>query len=268
MKKLILILCLLMIPVFVGAAMVQPIVRSIVQPIVSDIFGGTAVVAADVPQTELDALEAFYAATDGDNWTDNTGWGGSGTVNDWFGVTVVGGHVTQVDLIINNLVGAAGATLDPLSDSLTRLTCRNNSISTLDVSALTSLTFLNCAANNISTLDVSALTSLRWLYCYSNSISVLDVSALTELTILSCGSNSISTLDVSALTELTNLYCDNNSMIAAEVDNILCDLDTAGAIDGTLKIFGTNAAPSAAGLACEANLEDISRGWEVTVTGE
>jgi len=57
-------------------------------------------------------------------------------------------------------------------------------------------------------------------------------------------------------------------MIEAEVNNIICDVDVAGATDGTLSIAGTNAAPSATGLACEANLEAVSRGWDVTVTGE
>ena len=156
----------------------------------------------DVPQTEMDALAAFYTATDGDNWTDNTGWNGD-VAADMLGVTVSDGHVTKVELVSNNLIGAAGATLDPLSDSLTSLYCQYNSISTLDVSALTSLARLNCRDNN---------------------------------------------------------------MIEAEVDNILCGLDTVGAINGALYIHGTNDAPSATGLACEANLE--ADGWDVTVTGE
>jgi Leucine-rich repeat (LRR) protein len=66
--------------------------------------------------------------------------------------------------------------------NLTHLYCHDNSISVLDVSALTSLTTLYCYDNSISVLDVSALTSLTTLYCYDNSISVFDVSALTSLT--------------------------------------------------------------------------------------
>ena len=146
--------------------------------------------------------------------------------------------------------------------SLTHLYCYENSISVLDVSALTNLTYLSCSTNSISTLDVSALTNLTTLYCSNNSISVLDVSALTSLTYLSCGNNSISTLDVSALTNLTTLYCGNNSMNSAMVDTVLTDLDNGGAINGTVNI-SDNAVPGAAGLTAKTNLE--GKGWTVMV---
>jgi Leucine-rich repeat (LRR) protein len=145
--------------------------------------------------------------------------------------------------------------------NLTRLYCYRNSISVLDVSALTLLTHLYCYDNSISVLDVSALTSLTNLNCRDNSISVLDVSALTSLINLQCGDNSISVLDVSALTSLINLQCHNNSMNQAMVDTVLCDMDGHGTSNGTLNISG-NAVPSATGIACKNNL--IARGWAVT----
>ena len=147
--------------------------------------------------------------------------------------------------------------------SLTHLVCNTNSISVLDVSALTSLTILHCYSNSISVLDVSNLTSLTYLHCSLNSISVLDVSALTALTTLHCYSNSISSLSVSALTALKTLNCHNNGMSATNVDNILIDLDTAGASNGTASLAGTNAARTSASDAAKANL--LGRGWTITV---
>ena len=123
------------------------------------------------------------------------------------------------------------------------------------------ITYLRCHSNSISVLDVSALTSLTTLYCYSNSISVLDVSALTSLTTLHCTGNSISVLDVSALTSLTYLDCRYNSMNQAMVDTVLCDMNTHGTSNGTLSISG-NAVPSVTGMACKDDL--VSRGWTVT----
>ena len=146
--------------------------------------------------------------------------------------------------------------------NITYLDCHSNSISVLDISALTSLTYLNCRSNSISVLDVSALTSLTTLGCRSNSISVLDVSALTSLTALYCYDNSISVLDVSALTSLTYLYCENNSLNQAMVDTVLCDMNTHGTSNGILNISG-NAVPSGTGLTCRDAL--VSRGWTVTV---
>jgi len=205
--------------------------------------------AIDVPQSEANALIAFYDATSGDSWTNNTGWKTDPVVGNWYGVTVSGGHVTELDIHDNNLVGAAGNTLDSLAGHLTRLVVYNNSISTLDVSALTSLTYLACANNSISTLDVSALTSLTTLYCHSNSISTLDVSALTSLTILYCASNSISTLDLSSISAAVSLInCANNGMNQAAVDSIIDDIwqRRADFTDATpeLHVGGTNATPS------------------------
>ena len=95
--------------------------------------------------------------------------------------------------------------------NLTKLDCRNNSISTLDVSKNTALTTLDCSYNSISTLDVSKNTALTTLVCSFNSLSTLDVSKNTALTTLDCGENSISTLDVRNNTALTELcYSDQH----------------------------------------------------------
>lgn len=170
--------------------------------------------------------------------------------------------VTRLTCDNDNIITLSN--LHILSSSLNRLTCNNNSISVLDVSTLTSLTNLNCYINSISVLDVSTLTLLMVLNCRTNSISVLEVAALTVLTNLNCRNNSITTLDVAVLTSLTTLSCQNNNMDETNVDKILADLVIASAINGTLDISGTNAAPSAAGDASAAIL--VGRGWAVTTS--
>ena len=42
---------------------------------------------AQVPQSERNALIAFYNSTNGPNWTNNTNWNTSNPVSSWFGVT-------------------------------------------------------------------------------------------------------------------------------------------------------------------------------------
>ena len=204
--------------------------------------------SSDVPQAEADALIAFYSATGGPAWTNKQGWGWDPVVNNWFGVTVAGGHVTAINVNTNNLVGAAGDTLDPLASSLSKLECYVNSLTSLDISTLTALTDLRCYDNSISVLDVSSLTSLTLLYCYLNSISVLDVSSLTSLTNLRCQDNSISILDVSAITPLGTFRCQDNAMSEAEVDTIVQAIydNWAAYTDATpvLNISGSNSAPS------------------------
>ena len=61
--------------------------------------GEEALVAAD-----RDALVAFYNATGGANWTDNTNWLSDKPVGEWHGVTTgAGGRVTSLSLGNNGL---------------------------------------------------------------------------------------------------------------------------------------------------------------------
>jgi len=64
---------------------------------------------SDVPQVEGDALVWLYNHTNGPSWTDHTNWLVTHTVGNWFGITVGGGHVTQVALNTNGLNGNIGA---------------------------------------------------------------------------------------------------------------------------------------------------------------
>lgn len=148
--------------------------------------------------------------------------------------------------------------------ALTLLYCYGNSLTVLDVTALTSLTALNCYKNSIAILNVTALTALTSLTCSENNLSTLDIAALTLLTVLYANDNSIPSLEFAALILLTTIECHDNGMNETNVDKILADLVTAGANNGTIRMDGTNAAPSAAGLANKTILE--GRGWGVTTS--
>ena len=61
-------------------------------------------------------LEAFYDATGGPNWTDNTNWKTSAPLDEWFGVTAAGpGRVTRLDLRGNGLRGSIPAAIGDLA---------------------------------------------------------------------------------------------------------------------------------------------------------
>ncbi len=111
--------------------------------------------------------------------------------------------------------------------NLTSLDCSFNSLTKLNVSNLTLLTELDCAYNQLTTLDVSALTKLTSLDCYRNELTKLDVSNLTLLTELDCDYNQLTVLNVSNLTGLTYLDCSDNQLTALDVSNLthLTDLD-------------------------------------------
>ena len=161
---------------------------------------------------DREALIAFYNATDGPNWTDNTNWCSDAPLDMWYGVmTDSEGRVTQITLWDNGLSGDAGNTLAPLS-KLTYLDCSENSLSDLNLSNNTALTQLWCYNNNLSELDLSGNVALTDLSCGSNNLSELDLSNNVALTFLNCCSNNLSDLDLSNNTALTSLYCSNNSL--------------------------------------------------------
>ena len=112
---------------------------------------------------------------------------------------------------------------------LQTLDCSRNSLTELDVSALTNLTSLDCSDNQLTALDVSKLTHLTILDCSDNELTALDVSKLTGLTKLDCSFNSLTTLDVSALTKLTSLDCYRNELTKLVVSKLtgLTKLDCA-----------------------------------------
>jgi hypothetical protein len=204
-----------------------------------------------VTQDEIDALFAFYDATDGDNWTNNTGWKLDPYVGNWFGVTVSGGHVTGISLASNNLDGDPGTTLYDLI-YLTSLNVTTNVLTTLDVSKNVLLTELRCAFNSLTSFDPSKNVLLTKLICYNNSLPALDVSKNVLLKDLRCQSNSINGLDLSTNTAIGAVYCGYNSMTETEVDATIASIYGARTnyTDTTpfLDISGVNAAPSATGL--------------------
>ena len=112
---------------------------------------------------------------------------------------------------------------------LQTLDCSRNSLTELDVSALTNLTSLDCSFNSLTELDVSALTNLTSMDCSFNSLTKLNVSGQTNLTSLDCSDNQLTALDVSALTSLTSLDCSDNQLKALDVSKLtgLTKLDCA-----------------------------------------
>ncbi len=100
---------------------------------------------------------------------------------------------------------------------LTELVCRNNNLTSLDLSKNTKLTYLNCESNQLISLDVSKNTNLTELLCYRNQLTSLDVSKNTVLTQLNCSNNQLTSLDVSKNAELKYLYCNYNQLTSLDV---------------------------------------------------
>ncbi len=71
----------------------------------------------ETPDRDRSALEAFYAATDGANWTNGANWLTDAPLGEWYGVTTdVAGRVTGLALNENGLTGAVPDALGHLTN--------------------------------------------------------------------------------------------------------------------------------------------------------
>jgi WD40 repeat protein len=90
-------------------------------------FTGIGTSPNEIPGAERSALIALYNSTNGDNWTDNSGWKDGtlsadgfqepGTEHTWYGVSIENNQVVEIGLYNNNLVG----TIPPELENLTKL---------------------------------------------------------------------------------------------------------------------------------------------------
>jgi len=111
-----------------------------------------------------------------------------------------------------------------ISPSLTRLSCFNNKLSSLDVSQAIQLKSFQCFQNNLTNLDISSNTQLTFLNCQNNKLTSLEVVNNKELTGLNFSYNNIQDVDVTQNTKLTRLYSSYNPLNSIDVtQNILLE---------------------------------------------
>jgi len=103
--------------------------------------------------------------------------------------------------------------------ALISLNCRQNQLTSLDVSSNTALNILNCGYNQLTSLDVSMNTALTLLICSVNNLTNLDVSSNTSLINLQCSYNQLTSLDVNNNTALIALHCGGNQLTNLDVSS-------------------------------------------------
>ena len=123
--------------------------------------------------------------------------------------------------------------------ALETLECRNNRLTTLNVSELAALSNLYCYNNQLTSLVVSGCSAMTILDCRMNQLTELDVTDCTELFYLRCTSNQLTALDVSKNTKLDELDCRKNRLTELNVsyntkigflrcsENMLTELDAS-----------------------------------------
>lgn len=99
---------------------------------------------------------------------------------------------------------------------LEQLKCKENQLTTLDISNNPLLYKLDVTRNQLTTLDISKNLALEDLYVAGNQLTTLDVSKHSALVQLECESNQLTALDLSNKPKLYSLYCVDNQLTALD----------------------------------------------------
>lgn len=191
-----------------------------------------------IPTAECNALVDFYSATGGPNWMDHTNWLENKDPDSWYGVTVSGGYVINLNFENNHLSGTippelgnlnhlqwlylsgnqlSGAIPSQLGNltNLYELFLGGNQLSGAippEFGNLTNLNWLDLSRNQLSGAippELGNLTNLQSLYLYRNQISGAippEFGNLANLSSLNLSGNQLSGAIPFQLGNLTNLY--------------------------------------------------------------
>jgi Leucine-rich repeat (LRR) protein len=191
----------------------------------------------EISQVECEALVALYNSTDGANWTDNTGWLLVETpcTTPWHGLTCNQGHVTGLDLRMNQLTGSIPPELGNLA-SLENLVLSENQLTgsiPASLGGLSQLGRLHLYTNQLSgeiPPELGGLSNLDDLLLADNQLTggiPAELGNMTSLNYLYLGNNQLTgsiPVEFGALTNLINLSLEGNPGLAGPLPSAMTNL--------------------------------------------
>ncbi|MDR2774284.1 MAG: Ig-like domain-containing protein [Tannerella sp.] len=130
--------------------------------------------------------------------------------------TVEVSKITELDCRSKNITSLGGI---EYFKSLENLICRDNQISSVDISKNTALKYVDFRNNKIEELETGSLTKLETLICDENELEEIDISNNMLLKEFSCADNKIKNLDVNDHSELYDFNCSNNKLTVIDIGN-------------------------------------------------
>lgn len=185
----------------------------------------------DVPPSECEGLVAFYESAGGENWTHNENWLSSTKISDWYGITIMENHVTEIYLDNNEIIGSIPPEINKLT-FLKEFTLGfygshglNSNIITnplpSEFYSLSNLEYIEFSFTHLpGTLqpNIGNLVNLRNLFLFSNELSGTipkEIGNLTHLQKLLLSGNQLSgpiPKEIGNLHELTSLVLFRNNL--------------------------------------------------------
>ena len=169
---------------------------------------------AQLPSPDRAALVAFYNATIGANWTNNTDWLTNAPVGQWYGVTTDGnGRVTELNLTSNQLKGEIPPELGSLTNLKVLALGGNELTGTVPtwLGSLANLEVLSLWENELTggiPSELGRLANLEVLSLSDNQVTgevPMELGNLANLKVLSLGGNELTGTIPTWLGSLANL---------------------------------------------------------------
>jgi len=148
------------------------------------------------------------------NWLLSQSYGADGKLTPSEIASVTSINVSGTSSLPGSIVSLKGI---EFFTALTRLDCRDNQLSSIDLHELTALEMLDCRWNQLTELDVSSNTALKDLSCSHNNLKTLDVSKNTALWHLGVDSNQLTAIDVSKNTIMEQFDCSSNQLTVLDI---------------------------------------------------
>ncbi|MBR6044172.1 MAG: hypothetical protein IKP47_00910 [Ruminococcus sp.] len=99
------------------------------------------------------------------------------------------------------------------------LWCKDNNITSIDISPFKELTGLWCSNNPLTELDLTHNSELLWVYCYDCALTYVDFSQNPNMAFIEINTNPLTGLDVTANPELEHLTCGSCGLTKLDLRN-------------------------------------------------
>lgn len=178
---------------------------------------------SEIPQSECEALVTLYEQTGGVNWIKKMNWLNTATPCSWHGITCENGHIIDIGLGQNNLVGSIPDIFGGFQ-YLQRIGLHHNSLTDSipqSLSTVETLTIIRLDHNQLSgtiPLHLTALPALARLNLSDNQFTgeiPRELSELESLDRLILSTNALTgtiPAELTTLTKLTKLYLNGNQL--------------------------------------------------------